>query len=56
MGVRKVTVKVKPRNGDKYAMVICLPDSGAYHTLIMESMYKKLLRISPDMKLRKNRI
>ena len=49
----KVSLRVKPREGEEYVGVHWLPDSGMYRTLITERMYKRKAEICPQMKLRK---
>ena len=45
------SLSIKSREGREYIGVGWLPDSGVYRTIITESLYKKLLKLAPWMKL-----
>ena len=49
-------ISIKPREGGEYADVGWFPDSGVYRIIITESLYRKLLKTAPQMKLRENRV
>ena len=45
------SLSIKSWEGREYIDVWCFPDSGVYRTIITESLYKKLLKLAPRMKL-----
>ena len=49
-------IKVRAREGKEYLEVGWLQDSGVYRTVIIENLYRRILKKNPEMKLRKNKV
>ena len=52
----RVSLRIKPREGEEYINVNWLSDSGVYHMFNTEKLYKKLLQVSHKIKLWTNKV